>query len=121
MTATHLLSLAIWLPIIGGLLVLATGSDRNAAQARGLALVTALLGFLVTIPLYTGFDVTKSGMQFIELSPWIPRFNINYSLGVDGISVPGAITPVATVLVILAAAGRPVAAASQCWPASVVL
>ncbi len=87
MTATHLLSLAIWLPIVGGLLVLATGSDRNAAQARGLALVTALLGFLVTIPLYTGFDVAKSGMQFIELSPWIPRFNINYSLGVDGISV----------------------------------
>ena len=103
MTATHLLSLAIWLPIVGGLLVLATGSDRNAAQARGLALVTALLGFLVTIPLYTGFDVAKSGMQFVELSPWIPRFNINYSLGVDGISVLFILlNAFITVLVVLA-------------------
>ena len=103
MTATHLLSLAIWLPIVGGLLVLATGSDRNAAQARVLALVTALLGFLVTIPLYTGFDVAKSGMQFVELSPWIPRFNINYSLGVDGISVLFILlNAFITVLVVLA-------------------
>ena len=103
MTATHLLSLAIWLPIVGGLLVLATGSDRNAAQARGLALVTALLGFFVTIPLYTGFDVAKSGMQFVELSPWIPRFNINYSLGVDGISVLFILlNAFITVLVVLA-------------------
>ncbi len=87
MTGIPLLSLAIWLPIAGGLLVLATGSDRNAAQARLLALVSALASFLVTIPLYTGFDTTTSAMQFGELLPWIPRFNINYQLGVDGISV----------------------------------
>ncbi len=87
MTGLPLLSLVIWLPIVGGLLVLATGSDRNAGLARLLALVVAVAGFLVTIPLYTGFDRTTSAMQFVELAPWIPRFNIHYQLGVDGISV----------------------------------
>jgi NADH-quinone oxidoreductase subunit M len=87
MTGLPLLSLAIWLPIVGGLLVLATGADRNAGLARPLALAVAVAGFLVTLPLYTGFDRTTSAMQFAELAPWIPRFNINYQLGVDGISV----------------------------------
>ncbi len=87
MSGLPLLSLAIWLPIVGGLLVLATGSDRNAGLARPLALVVAVVGFLVTIPLYTGFDNGTSAMQFEELRPWIQRFNINYQLGVDGISV----------------------------------
>jgi NADH-quinone oxidoreductase subunit M len=87
MTAYPLLSLAIWLPILGGVLVLATGSDRNAAQARVLALFAALLSFLITIPLYAQFDGAKSSMQFVEFAPWIPHFNINYYLGVDGISM----------------------------------
>ncbi|AUL99563.1 NADH-quinone oxidoreductase subunit M [Zoogloeaceae bacteirum Par-f-2] len=87
MTGMPLLSLAIWIPILGGLLVLATGSDRNAPLARALALVTAVAGFAVTIPLYTGFDTTTAAMQFVELTPWIRPFNINYHLGVDGISV----------------------------------
>jgi NADH-quinone oxidoreductase subunit M len=87
MTGLPLLSLAIWLPIVGGLLVLATGSDRNARLARPLALAFAIAGFLVTLPLYIGFDTTSSAMQFVELRPWIRRFNINYQLGVDGISV----------------------------------
>jgi NADH-quinone oxidoreductase subunit M len=80
------LSLAIWVPILAGLLVLAAG-DRNAALQRMLALAGAVLGFAVTIPLYAGFDVTSSAMQFVELTPWIERFNVNYHLGVDGISV----------------------------------
>jgi len=83
----HLLSLAIWVPIIFGLVVLATGSDRNAPLARMLALFGALAGLLVTIPLYTGFDISTPAMQFVELSPWISHFNINYNLGVDGISM----------------------------------
>ncbi len=87
MTSYPLLSLAIWLPIVGGLLVLATGSDRNAGTARLLAFIVAVAGFLVTLPLYTGFDLKTSDMQFVELLPWIPHFNINYFLGVDGISV----------------------------------
>ncbi|MBK6630741.1 MAG: NADH-quinone oxidoreductase subunit M [Betaproteobacteria bacterium] len=87
MTGLPLLSIAIWLPIVGGLLVLATGSDRNAGLARLLAMVVAVAGFMVTVPLYIGFDTTTSDMQFTELRQWIPRFNINYQLGVDGISV----------------------------------
>jgi NADH-quinone oxidoreductase subunit M len=87
MSGLPLLSLAIWLPIFGGLLVLATGSDRNAGLARLLALIVAVAGFLVTVPLYTGFDTRTSDMQFVELLPWVPRFHINYQLGVDGISV----------------------------------
>ena len=87
MTGLPLLSLAIWLPIVGGLLVLTTGSDRNAGLARLLAMGVAVAGFLVTLPLYIGFDVTTSAMQFSELRSWIPRFNIHYRLGVDGISV----------------------------------
>ncbi len=87
MTGLPLLSIAIWLPIVGGLLVLATGGDRNAGLARLIALIAAVAGFLVTIPLYVGFDTTTSDMQFTELLPWIPRFNIHYQLGVDGISM----------------------------------
>jgi len=82
-----LLSAAIWLPILFGVLVLATGNDRNAPMARLIALLGSVLGFLVTIPLYTGFDKMTSAMQFVEMSSWIPRFNIHYHLGVDGISV----------------------------------
>ena len=84
---SSLLSLAIWTPIVGAIIVLLTGDDRNARIARPLALLTALAGFLVTIPLYTGFDNAASGMQFVEQYSWIDRFNINYHLGVDGISV----------------------------------
>ena len=82
-----LLTLAIWVPILAGLLVLATGGDVRASLQRQIALVGAILGFLVTIPLYTGFDVRSSGMQFVELTSWIPHFNVYYHLGVDGISV----------------------------------
>ena len=82
-----LLTVAIWLPIIFGVLVLATGNDKNAPLARIIALVGAILGFLVTIPLYTGFDKTTSLMQFVEMHDWITRYNIHYHLGVDGISV----------------------------------
>ena len=83
----HLLSIAIWLPIIFGVLVLATGDDKNAPLARMIAMVGAVLGFLVTIPLYTGFARDTSDMQFVEMVSWISRFNIHYHLGVDGISV----------------------------------
>ncbi len=82
-----IISVAIWLPIIFGILVLATGDDKNAPLARILALVGSVLGFLVTIPLYTGFVRDTSEMQFNEMHDWIARFNIHYHLGVDGISV----------------------------------
>ena len=81
------LSLAIWIPIIAGVIVLASGSDRNAREARVIALIGALAGLLVTIPLYCEFNTATSAMQFVEMKPWIDRFHINYHLGVDGISV----------------------------------
>jgi NADH-quinone oxidoreductase subunit M len=83
---SHWLSLAIWVPIVAGLVVLAVG-DRNLRGARAIALLGAVIGLLVTIPLVTGFQTGTSAMQFVELAPWIPRFNVNYHLGVDGISV----------------------------------
>jgi NADH-quinone oxidoreductase subunit M len=82
-----LLSLAIWVPVAAGLLVLAFGSDERAPLQRWIALAGAALGFLVTIPLYTNFSVGTAEMQFVELTSWIERFNVNYHLGVDGISV----------------------------------
>ena len=82
-----IISVAIWLPILFGILVLSTGNDRNASLARIIALVGSVLGFLVTIPLYTGFVSNTSEMQFVEMKDWITRFNIHYYLGVDGISV----------------------------------
>ncbi len=85
--ATYWLSLAIWVPIVAGIVVMATGGDQNARIARALALVGALAGFLITIPLYTRFNAATSAMQFVERSPWIERFNVYYHLGVDGISV----------------------------------
>jgi len=82
-----LLSLVIWAPIVFGLAVLATGSDRNAQAARWIALAGAILGFAVALPLYTGFDPAAGGFQFMEFRPWISAFNVNYHLGIDGISL----------------------------------
>src|SRR6266513_2030427 len=99
---SHWLSLAVWVPIVAGLIVLAVG-DRNLREARGVSLLGAIVGFLVTIPLVTGFQTATSAMQFVELSPWIPRFNVNYHLGVDGISVLFILlNSFITVLVVLA-------------------
>jgi NADH-quinone oxidoreductase subunit M len=82
-----LLSLAIWLPIAAGVLVLALGGDERAQLQRWTALAGAVAGFLVTVPLYTGFDTSSAAMQFVELARWIESFNVHYHLGVDGISV----------------------------------
>jgi NADH-quinone oxidoreductase subunit M len=83
-----LLSLIIWLPIVAGIAVLATGGDRNAQLARWIALIGSVAGFIVAIPLYTQFNPLANAMQFVEYSPWIERFNIHYHLGVDGIAMP---------------------------------
>src|SRR5438105_3110801 len=87
MTMLPYLSLAIWVPIVSGVLVLAVHRDRDVAAARWLALVGSVAGFAVTIPLYTHFAIGTAEMQFVEAKEWIPRFNVNYLLGVDGISV----------------------------------
>ncbi len=100
-----LLSLLIWLPILGGALTLMLGNGRPQA-ARWLALATALLTFLVSIPLFTGFDYANAGMQFVEAKAWIPAYDIRYHLGADGISVALiGLTTLVTVLVLIGAWG----------------
>ncbi|MDR5750981.1 MULTISPECIES: NADH-quinone oxidoreductase subunit M [unclassified Caballeronia] len=98
-----ILSVAIWLPIVFGLLVLAVGSDKNPAPARWIALIGSILGLLVTIPLITGFDSSTAALQFVEQANWIERFNITYHLGVDGISMWFVVlTALITVIVVIA-------------------
>ncbi|WP_275096947.1 NADH-quinone oxidoreductase subunit M [Sedimenticola hydrogenitrophicus] len=97
-----ILSLTIWLPIVGGFLVLASG-DRAANATRWTALTFAILTFLVSLPLYSSFDSTSVGMQFVERATWIELFKIEYYLGVDGISMPLIIlTTFISVFVIIA-------------------
>lgn len=81
------LSAAIWVPIISGIIVLAVGNEKRATLSRWLALLGSLVGFAVTIPLYTGFDRTTAALQFVERKPWIESLGIEYSLGIDGLSV----------------------------------
>jgi len=82
-----LLSLAIWMPIAFGIVLLALGRDSQARAVRWLALVGSIASFLVTLPLYAGFQLGTSAMQFVEKASWIERFNVHYHLGVDGISL----------------------------------
>ena len=82
-----LLSLAIWTPIIFGVVLLALGRDEQARSVRWIALIGAVVSFLVTLPLYDGFKLGMSAMQFVEKGSWIQRFNVNYHIGVDGISL----------------------------------
>jgi len=82
-----LLSLAIWTPIAFGVVLLAIGRDDQARVVRWFALIGALVSFLITLPLYSGFQLGTSAMQFVEKAPWIERFNVNYHLGLDGISL----------------------------------
>jgi NADH-quinone oxidoreductase subunit M len=82
-----LLSLAIWTPIFFGTVLLALGRDEQARSVRWLALIGSVVSFLVTLPLYTRFELGTPAMQFVENAPWIARFNVNYHLGVDGISL----------------------------------
>jgi len=98
-----LLSLAIWTPIVVGVVLLALGRDEQAGMVRWIALAGALAGLAVTVPLYTGFEVGSAAMQFVEKSLWIERFNVHYHLGVDGISLwLVLLTAFTTVIVVIA-------------------
>lgn len=82
-----LLSLAIWMPIAVGVLLMALGREEQVRLVRWVALIGAIASFLVTLPLYSGFDSSTAVMQFVEKTTWIQRFNVNYHVGVDGISL----------------------------------
>ena len=82
-----LLSLAIWTPVFFGVVLLALGKDEQAPAVRWFALIGAMVSLAVTLPLYSGFRLGTAAMQFVEKGVWIERFNVNYHLGVDGISL----------------------------------
>lgn len=99
-----LLSLAIWLPIAFGVFILAVGRDTNPNAVRVLSLFGSIVSFLVTLPIVAKFDNAAHGMQFVEKLKWIDIFNINYSLGVDGLSMWFVIlTAFITIFVVIAA------------------
>jgi NADH-quinone oxidoreductase subunit M len=98
-----LLSLVVWLPIAFGLVLLAIGRDEQATSVRWVALIGSVVSFLATLPLYFRFQLETADMQFVEKTPWLERFNVNYHLGVDGISVWFVIlTAFITMVVVLA-------------------
>ena len=99
-----LLSLSIWIPIFFGILIIAIGRDSQAEIVRWIALIGALFGLAVTIPLVSGFTNDTAAMQFVEKFLWIEKFNIHYHLGIDGISlwlIP--LTAFITVIVVISA------------------
>ena len=99
-SSSYLLSLLIWLPIIGGLAIIALGD----AKSRPFALAISIITLLLSLPLYFGFDRTTADMQFTELHAWLPMFDINYALGIDGISMPLIVlTTMINVIVVISA------------------
>jgi len=99
-----LLSIAIWLPIAVGVVLLALGRDQHANTVRWIALIGSIASFVVTIPLATRFDRSTAAMQFVENLAWIDRFNVRYHLGVDGISLWFVLlTAFITVIVVISA------------------
>ncbi len=98
-----LLSLLIWIPIVAGLVVLRTGSDRALNRTRWIALIGALAGLVPAIPLVAGFRNGVVAMQFVENTPWLPSFGVAWHLGVDGISMWfAALTALTTVIIVIA-------------------
>ncbi len=98
-----LLSLTIWLPIVGGLWVIFAGSRVPDAAVRNDTLLISLATFVVSLILWSGFDNGRGDMQFVERLQWIPAFGIDYFVGIDGIALPLILlTTFTTVLVVLA-------------------
>ncbi|RZL59737.1 MAG: NADH-quinone oxidoreductase subunit M [Variovorax sp.] len=99
-----LLSLAIWMPIAVGILLLAFGRDDRANLVRWTALIGSIASFVVTLPLYMRFELGTASMQFVEKFSWIQRFNVNYHVGVDGLSLwMVLLTAFITVIVVISA------------------
>ena len=86
-SSAYILSLTIWVPIAAGILTLLLNGEQQKTAARWTALIGSVLGLLASVPLWAGFDNATALMQFRENTPWITRFNINYALGVDGLSM----------------------------------
>src|SRR3990167_5671504 len=97
----HLLNLLIWFPIIAGVFVFLTGDDKNPNISRFLALFTVCCILMLSIPLFTGFDLNSYSMQFVEELIWMPVLGINYSLGIDGFSLLLIVLSIFTNLIVI--------------------
>jgi NADH-quinone oxidoreductase subunit M len=97
-----LLSLVIWLPILGGLWVIFAGSGSRERGVRYDALIISLVTFALSLLLYRDFDATTASMQFVELHPWIASFKINYHIGIDGIALPLILLTTFTSILVIA-------------------
>ena len=98
------LSLLIWLPVIGGCILLFSTGEKKQAFSKWFALTVAMATFLLTIPVYLAFDNTTAALQFIERDIWFDSINIEYFLGVDGFSLPLImLTSFIAVIVVIAA------------------
>jgi len=98
-----ILSICVWLPIIGGLWVIFAGSGRRERSVKIDALVISLVTFVISLLLYRDFDVSTAAMQFVERVSWIDAFKVEYHIGIDGIALPLILlTTFTTVIVILA-------------------
>ena len=113
MISHYLLSLLIWFPIAGGFLTLATGNDQHLEANRWVALLFAIITMFLAVLLYADFNSSLWQMQFVENVPWIPAFNIHYSLGVDGISMLFILLTCFTNLIVILAAWRAVTKKSR--------
>src|SRR6202453_2859939 len=117
----HLLSILIWLPIIGGFVVLGLGNDR-APAARWVSLVVSLATLAFSIPLYTSFNTGTADMQFVEHTSWIPSIHADFNIGVDGISMPLILlTTFTTVLIVIASWQNVAKRISQYFAAFLIL
>jgi NADH-quinone oxidoreductase subunit M len=97
----HLLALVIWVPIVGGFVVLGLGKRESAA--KWLSLCVSILVLLLSIPLWTGFNTGTADMQFVEHTAWIPSIHADFNIGVDGLSMPLILlTTFTTVLIVIA-------------------
>ena len=122
-SVTHwpLLSLLIWLPILGGVFTLLAGNSRPQA-ARWIALAFALATFLLSIPLFTSFDWASPAMQFVEQRWWIRAYDIQYNIGADGISLALiGLTTLTMVLTLIGAWGSVDKRVSQYYAAFMIL
>jgi NADH-quinone oxidoreductase subunit M len=102
-TSSYILSLTIWVPIVFGIVVLFLYRDHQKSTARAVALAGSVVGLLVAIPLWVGFDNSTADMQFVQSVLWIPRYSIHYALGVDGISMLFVLLNSFTTILVIAA------------------
>ncbi len=99
----HLLSLLIWFPIVAGIFVFTVGDDKRPNIARGLGLLGVLISLGLCVPLMTGFDASKAGMQWVEQFAWLPSLGLTYHLGIDGLSLLLIVLSVFTNLIVMLA------------------